>query len=257
MSDVRIGHALRVLRHNRGWRQVDLAREAGVSAPTVSRLESGRLASVTVAVARRVFDALDARLDVRVLWHGGELDRLVDRRHAAMAEAVSARLRAGGWTVAAEATFSIYGERGSVDILGWRPGPNAVLVVELKTELTDLQALISGVDRKRRLAPLIARERGWTPTTVVGTWVLVLDTRTNRRRLAAYSSLLRSTFPVDGRGVDAWLRAPGAPLAALGFLTNVRHAGLADVSSGRVRATSRMGHSRRERLAGTERPERP
>ncbi len=244
-----MGRAVRLLRHRRGWRQIDLAREADVSRSTVSRLESGRVERLTVAAARSVIDALGGRLDMRLLWRGGELDRLVDRRHAAMAEAVAERLRAAGWTVAAEATFSVYGERGSVDILGWRPGPDAVLVVELKTELTDLQALIAGVDRKRRLAPLIARERGWTPATVVGTWVVALDTRSNRRRLAAYNSLLRSAFPVDGRGVERWLRSPGTALAALGFLSNVQHVGLQDGSGKRLRAKRSLEPRRGERMA--------
>ena len=88
-----------------------------------------------------------------------------------------------------------------------------MLVVELKTEIVDVQELIGKVDQKRRLVPRIAQERGWRPRSVA-VWVLVADSRTNRRRLAAHRSVLRPAFPNDGRGMACWLRNPVSPLAA-------------------------------------------
>ncbi len=60
-----------------------------------------------------------------------------------------------------EVSFAVYGERGVIDILAWHPGERALLVIELKTEIVDIQDLIGTVDRKRRLARVVARDRGW------------------------------------------------------------------------------------------------
>lgn len=89
MDDQRVGAVLRALRQRRGWRQVDLARRAHVSASCVGRLERGRLGATSLATIRRVADALDARLDSVVRWHGADLGRLLDVRHAAIHEAMA------------------------------------------------------------------------------------------------------------------------------------------------------------------------
>jgi hypothetical protein len=78
--------------------------------------------------------------------------------HESVAEAL--RRRWPAWILAPEATFSIYGERGAIDILAWHPGRRVVLVIELKTDVVDLNELLGTLDRKRRLARTIASERG-------------------------------------------------------------------------------------------------
>ncbi len=86
-------------------------------------------------------------------WRGGELDRLLNARHSAMHELVAGRFaQLPGWQIVPEASFSIYGERGAVDVLGWHAARGMLLVVELKTEIVDVQDLLASVDRKRRLA---------------------------------------------------------------------------------------------------------
>lgn len=116
-----------------------------------------------------------------------------------------------------ETTFAIYGERGVIDILAFHPPTGALLVIELKTALVDVQQLMSVVDRYRRLAPRIARERVWRVTSV-NVWVAFLDTKTNRRRVAAHASVLRVAFPDDGRTVRRWLRRPDGVMAAISFV---------------------------------------
>ena len=54
------------------------------------------------------------------------------------------------WIARPEVSFSIYGERGVIDLLAWHAATRSLLVVELKTELIDLQDLVSVLDRKRR-----------------------------------------------------------------------------------------------------------
>ena len=226
MDDHHVGTAFRAMRIRKRWRQEDLSARAGVSRASIGRIESGQLASVPLGTIRRVAAALDARFDTVVRWQGGDLGRLLNGRHAAMHEAM-ARLFASldGWVAEPEVSFSIYGERGVIDILAWYPVSHVLLVIELKTEFVDVNELMGSVDRKRRLAAVIARERGWDPIGVA-TWVVLSDNRTNRRALAAHETVMRTKFPVDGRRIRPWLRRPVGRLDALSFLPSAHVVGV-------------------------------
>ena len=76
---------------------------------------------------------------------------MLNAGHAAMHEAAAREFDGTAWRAAAEATFSIYGERGVIDILGFHPATGSLLVIELKTDLVDVQGLIGAVDRYRRI----------------------------------------------------------------------------------------------------------
>jgi transcriptional regulator with XRE-family HTH domain len=221
MDDQQAGIAFHAFRIRKQWRQEDLATKAGVSRSTIVRIERGRLEAVQLGTIRRVAAALDARFDTVVRWQGGDLGRLVSARHAAMHE-VMARVFADrhDWVAEPEVSFSIYGERGIIDILAWHPTRRILVVIELKTEFVDINEMMGSVDRKKRLAWKIARDRGWDPVAV-GTWVVLPDNRTNRRALAAHEATLRAKFPADGRQVRRWLREPNGTLDALSFLPSV------------------------------------
>lgn len=234
----RVGSTLRAVRRRRGLRQVDVAAAAGVSSATVSRLERGHLAWFTFGMTVRVAAALDVRLDVVPRWRGGELDRLLNAGHSAMHERLAERF-AGlpAWQVVPEASFSMYGERGAVDILGWHSARGMLLVVELKTEIVDVQDLLASVDRKRRLAARIGAERGWACRRAsTSAWVVVADGRTNRARLARHASVLRTAFPTDGRTMAGWLADPRIPLAALSFMQIVQPPNARQAREARPRA---------------------
>lgn len=226
MDDQQAGSAFRAIRVRKGWRQQDLSMRAGVSRTLIGQIEHGRLASVPLGTIRRVAAALDARFNTVVRWQGGDLGRLINARHAAMHEAVARSFGSlDGWVAEPEVSFSIYGERGIIDILAWHPGRRILLVVELKTEFVDINELMGTVDRKRRLAAVIARERAWDPL-IVATWVVVSDNRTNRRALTGHEAVLRAKFPVDGRMMRSWLRRPEGRCNALSFLPWVHDAGV-------------------------------
>jgi len=70
--------------------------------------------------------------------------------------------RRAGWDVIVEATFSEFGERGSIDVLAWHPPTGQVAVNEVKATVADAGRTVMGVDRKARLAPIVARKAGWT-----------------------------------------------------------------------------------------------
>lgn len=218
VDDIRLGSVIRTLRYRRGWTQARLAAAARLSPAAISRLEHGRLEATTLLVLRRVFSALDARIDLVPRWRGGDLDRLVDARHAGMVETLVRRLSSPpDWIVHPEVTFSIYGERGSIDIIAWHPGRRALLIIEVKSAIGDVGGLVRQVDRYRRLARHIARERDWSPA-FVGVWVVVADGRTARRRFAEHKTTLRRAFPEDGHAMERWLHEPGRDVSSLSFL---------------------------------------
>lgn len=246
MDARRLGTVLRSVRVGKRWRQEDVAVRARVSRSAISRLERGAVSGLTVGTIERVSTALGVRVDLVARWQGGELNRLLNARHSALHEAVARTFAAlPAWTAVPEASFSVYGERGLIDILAWHAATRTVLVVELKTEIVDIQDLMGSVDRKRRLAPGVARDRGWQPGRVAA-WVIVGDSRTNRRRVGEHRTTLRAAFPSDGRSIVGWLDHPTQPIAALSFWPNghqaVSKVGLATVKRVR-RPSSRSGRA--------------
>ena len=219
MDDARVGAAFRAIRVRRGWRQQDVADKAGVSQSMVSMIERGHIARVSIDYLRTIGSVLDMRLEIVARWRRGELDRLLNWRHSRLGNAVAEWLRRLGWEVAPEVSFAIGGERGWIDLLAWHAPTRTLLVIELNTEIVDLQELLGVVDRKTRLAHRIARERGWVAASVA-TWVVVADGPTNRRRVASHQALLRTALPEDGRTMRRWLREPSGRIAALSFLSD-------------------------------------
>lgn len=237
------------MRVKRGWRQADLAAAASISRWIVHRIEAGHGDAVPYGALTACAGALDVRLEIVPRWRGGELDRLMSAGHVHLANQVTGRLiQVGGWELTPEATFSIWGERGSIDLLCWHGRCGALLVCEFKTEIADPHRLLSQVDRYRRLAPIVARERGWKPATV-SVWVVVAGSSANRVRHAAARALIGSALPDDGRSVAGWLREPDRPLAALSFVRSVRGASTTDITRPvrRVRRATGPGAPRKSR----------
>jgi len=216
----RLGATCRALRIRKSWRQIDLATRSGTSRSAVSRLERGLVRDLGVDDLLRILDALGGRLDFVVRWQGGELDRLLNSRHSALHEAVARFFRQlPGWTIAPEVSFAINGERGIIDIFAWHAASRTLLVIELKTDIVDINELMGTLDRKRRLAARIARERGWFPVNV-GVWLIVGDSSTNRRRVHTHATTLRAALPTDGRSIRGWLDQPSGSIACLSFWSN-------------------------------------
>ncbi|HEX5589795.1 MAG TPA: helix-turn-helix transcriptional regulator, partial [Candidatus Limnocylindrales bacterium] len=159
MNAVRFGLSIRALRRRKGWRQLDLARRAGTSQQTVSRMERGDAETATLASIHRVAAALEAQIDLAVRWRGGLLDRVLDERHARLVGSIAGRLATWGFDVVPEVSYAEYGERGSIDLLAVDRGSRLLVVVEAKTELTSIEATLRKHDEKVRLAPVVAQRR--------------------------------------------------------------------------------------------------
>lgn len=217
-----IGVRFRAVRIRRGWRQTDVGRRAGLSPSVISRIERGHLEALQLGTILSVARVLDIQVTLTARSRGADLERLVSSRHAGMHESVARWFaeELPDWILAPEVSFSIYGERGIIDILAWHPAHRALVIIELKTDIVDVNELVGRMDQRRRLAVRIAEDRGWDPLTI-SVWVIVANGRTNRARLAAHRTLLRSAFPMDGRSVRAWLRRPDRPIAALSLWDRV------------------------------------
>jgi transcriptional regulator with XRE-family HTH domain len=219
VEDVRLGRILKALRIGKRLRQLDLAHLARVSQSAVSRAERGLLGTLPIDEVRRIFAALGARVELRAMWEGAGVDRLIDERHAALVELTARRLKARGWAIVAEVSFSHFGERGSIDLLAFHPGTRSLLVVEVKTELGAIEATLRTLDVKVRLAARIARERfGWFAATT-SRIIVFPDDRTVRRHVDAHATSIGSVFALKGAAVRAWVQDPSAAIGGLWFMT--------------------------------------
>ena len=142
------------------------------------------------------------------------------------------------WAHAPEVAFSSYGERGVIDILAFHARSQSLLVIELKTEVANVEDLLAVMSRRTRLAKTIASGLEWDASTV-SAWVVIAESDASRRWVARFRATLRSASPSDGRAIRAWLRRPGRPISALSFWAN-------DVRSS---ATQRVSPKRRVRRA--------
>lgn len=147
---------------------------------------------------------------------------IVDARHAALVAASVRRLADLGWVTKVETTYSIYGERGSIDILAGLMHPRVVLVEEIKSELASLEETIRKLDEKVRLVRerIAEQEFGWRPESV-GRLLVLPDSTAARRRVLALDPVLRVAFPDRGSAVRSWLRAPSDGLSGILFQPDI------------------------------------
>ena len=246
MNDLQLGLALRDVRIRRRLRQCDLAARAGVSASVVSRLEHGRLGRLSFVTLRVIAANLGVSLELVARTAGGELERVVSARHSAFGELVARWVvEQPGWRVVAEVSFAIYGERGLVDLLAWHEAAGALVVIELKTAIVDADELIGTLDRKRRLATRIAAERGWSARSV-SVWLVVADSKTNRRRVGEHRTLLTSGLPLDGHSLPPLFSHPErGPASGIAFWTNLTGGKVGHPVAARQRVVTTRAHCER------------
>jgi hypothetical protein len=175
---------------------------------------------------RAIAGALDIRVEMLPRSRGGDLDRLVNARHAALAEAVVAWLaEIPGWTVRPEVSYSWFGERGVVDIVAWHADTATLLEVELKTLIVDSGELLGTLDRRRRLGRQIAQSLDWEPASV-SSLLVIAESAANRRRVRDLGSTFEAALPDRIVAIRRYLRRPDRPIRGLMFFAN-RHPGQA------------------------------
>jgi len=245
MEELKAGRVLRVVRRRHGLTQAKLAQMAGVSQQTVSSIERGHADSATLGLVKSVARPLGITIDLVFKWKGLELDRLVDARHARVVRAVVALL-GDDWQVVVEYTFNHYGDRGSVDVMAWKAAKQAIILVEVKSELDSLEAVLRSMDVKLRVVPgLVLREKGWC-AKAIGSVLVLPDESTSRRAVDRLSPVFDVALPSRTVAVRRWLRNPVGPVRGIWFLADTpdRRAIRNPGSSGRVRpATDRRGYA--------------
>ena len=227
-----VADAIRVLRREHRWRQADLGHRAGLSRDTVSRAERGALDGLTLGALTRLAAALDASLTVDLRWRGADLDRLIDRAHAAMQNAAAARLGDAGWVTRPEVSFNHYGDRGRCDLLGWHPPSRTLLIVEVKSRIGDVQEMLGRLDIKVRLGPLLAEQCGWSKPALVVPGLVFRADRATRAVLDRHRAIFEG-YGLRGKSAISWLRSPAYASGLVWFES-------ADSDQARVNGTSRV-----------------
>jgi transcriptional regulator with XRE-family HTH domain len=219
-DDLRMAAALRALRRRDHLTQEALAVKAGTSRRTIGRIENGQAKSLTLGTLRNVFEPFDARIKTTVLWNGAALDRLLDQAHADLVEQVVQILKARGWRVELEVTYSQYGERGSLDVLGGHEESRSIVVIEVKSAVGSMEETNRQLDAKERLAPGLAAARfGWRPSTTSRLLVLPND-RSQRRIVQRHSRTIDAVYPARAREIRRWLWRPVGRISGLWFLSD-------------------------------------
>jgi Holliday junction resolvase-like predicted endonuclease len=198
-----------------------VAEAAGVSQSVVSSVERGQFDRLMFDPVDRICAVLRVKLFLDARWLDGDADRLIDKSHAAVVDVVVGTLHRTGWEVVVEYGFNHFGERGSVDVLAWHAGERALLIVEVKSRLTDLQATFASFARKARLVPaLVRRDRGWEARHV-GRLLVMPGTHGNRSIVARHQATFATTVPERMPAIRAWFRQPDRDLGGLWFLSDI------------------------------------
>jgi len=220
-EDQRLGQLLRAIRREMNLTQAKLASEARIPREDIIAVEAGRASEIELARLRRLFGAVDARLKVTVWWRGAAADQLLDARHASLSERGIQVLASLSWLVLSEVTFSEFGERGSIDILGGHVQTRSVVVGEVKASIGSIEETNRRLDVKERLAPKIARDRfGWAPRSVSRVLIVPEDS-TIRRILERHHQTMEAVYPSRGREFRKWLGRPEGRISAIWFLSEV------------------------------------
>lgn len=212
-----VGRVLRSMREHLGQSQADVATSAKISQSAVSRAERGAVGSLTVDALDRLAIALGGSLSIEIRTPAGLASRLVDRVHAGLVDRVVTLLP--GWETVLEYTFNHFGDRGSVDVLAWHAATRTLLIIEVKSALTDLQAMLVSMSRKLRIVPdAVRRDRDWDPQHV-GRLIVVAGSTSNREIVATHRALFDASFPARTAEIRQWLHAPNGPIAGVWFVS--------------------------------------
>ena len=105
-DDERLGQLFRLLRSRAGLTQEEIAIATSIPVRDIRRLEHGRVANLVVGRVRTLYSHVGARARLSVWWNGAAADRLLDEKHAAIAERGAVAMTNYGWTTPTEVTYS-------------------------------------------------------------------------------------------------------------------------------------------------------
>lgn len=195
---VRLGTEFRNARVGAGLSLVAVGRAVGLSKSHLARIERAQVLNIGMQHLVRIGAVLG--LDVRIRAYPGG-DPLRDAGHVRLGGRFRGRLHPG-IRVRSERLLPDVADARAWDqwLDGWPAGPERDgIAVELETRVTDHQALMRRLNRK-------VRDGG-----VSSVLLIVADTPTNRRAIAAAGAQVAADFPVSARSALASLAAGERP----------------------------------------------
>lgn len=207
------GQKIKAARRRRRWIQKELGRRAELGQQTISQMERGDGATLSLAAWKRVAIVLSLPLELRI---GRDmLEPPADAGHLALQELVLRLGRAAGYGRTFELPTRSTDPMRSTDV-GLVDHRRRLLVrVECVNSFGDIGNSVRSSDRKEREAEGLAISLGHgEPYSVHACWV-IRSTRRNREILARYPEIFASRFTAQSR---AWVQAltvgnnpPGEP----------------------------------------------
>ena len=194
---------------------------------------SGRCRSTRSARPRRL--RVDVRVDLVPRWRGGDLDRLLESRgtrRSTRSVARSFMRRVAGvesWRRRSRSRSTA--SAGSSTSLPGIPGRRALLVVELKTDVVDVNELLGDAGPEASTGGQ-DRDGARLGANDVSVWLVIRESRTSRRRVHLHAAMLAGALPDhanEGPAVAARSRSGRWP--ALTFWTDTPRG---DLVGGRI-----------------------
>ncbi|MEX1172313.1 MAG: helix-turn-helix transcriptional regulator [Chloroflexota bacterium] len=195
---VRIGAEFRMARVAAGLSLAFVGAAVGLSRSHLARIERAQVRYVGVRYLARIGAALG--LDVRVRAYPGG-DALRDAGHGRLGSRLRVRIHPGV-RIRSERLLPDVDDARAWDLWldGWPADPDGDgLPVELETRVSDYQALVRRLNRKMR------------DGRVSSVLLVVADTASNRRAIAAAGAQVGADFPVSARAALASLAAGECP----------------------------------------------
>jgi transcriptional regulator with XRE-family HTH domain len=187
----REGAKVRAARKRRGWTQVELARRTALKQPTISDLERGKGASVSLSIWQRVALVLEMFLDFKLGRDKFEEPR--DAGHLAIQELILRLGRVLGLSRRFELRNSPAAPTAWTDVGLIDREHRRLILYECVNSIGDIGASVRSSDRKQAEAEALAAARA-EPWTVHTCWV-IRDTKRNRGLIARYPQTFESAFP--------------------------------------------------------------
>jgi hypothetical protein len=176
----------------------------------VSAIERARVPDLPISTAIRVLDALDVRVDLRLIAPTAAAAPVRDRVHARCVAHVARQLERRGWLVATEVAVGDARRRGFIDVLAFHPTARLLLVIEVKVELDDIGATDRQLGTYERFSWSAAHDLGWRPRAATGV-LLLLSTDDGDRRLIQHRSYVDRLLPLRWRRLGQLVADPDRP----------------------------------------------
>jgi transcriptional regulator with XRE-family HTH domain len=197
-------------RRARRWTQRRLSDACGISQQMLSEVERAVVPDLPISTAVRILNALEVRIDLRLIAPTVAAVPVRDRAHARCVAYVARRLERSGWLVSTEVAVGDERWRGFIDVLAFHPIAHVLLVVEVKVGVDDIGAIDRQLGSYERFAWAAAHAAGWRPRATTAA-LLLLATDDNDRRLIEHRAYMDLRFRIRSSEMQGFIADPQRP----------------------------------------------